>query len=83
MPRGKPSIPRKCRQQLLDAIKRLLILESQYPQARPLVAENWHLIDGETQALLDSLVEGLPTARVLLLLVLLPLGTTAAAMAHN
>ena len=32
-----------------------------------LVFEDLHWIDGETQALLDSLVESLPTAQVLLL----------------
>ena len=29
--------------------------------------ENLHWLDAETQTLLDSLIEGLPTARVLLL----------------
>ena len=32
-----------------------------------MVFEDLHWIDAETQALLDGLVEGLPTARVLLL----------------
>ena len=47
-------------------MKRLLLRES---QAQPLVVvfEDLHWIDGETQALLDSLVESLPTARLLLL----------------
>jgi DNA-binding NtrC family response regulator/tetratricopeptide (TPR) repeat protein len=63
--------PSQRRQQLLDAIKRLLIRESQI-QPTLLVAENLHWIDGETQALLDSLVEGLPTARLLLLVTFRP-----------
>jgi predicted ATPase len=50
----------------LDAVKHLLLRES---QAQPLlvVFEDLHWIDAETQALLDSLVESLPTARLLLL----------------
>ena len=44
----------------------MLLRES---QAQPLllVFEDLHWIDSETQALLDSLVESLPTARLLLL----------------
>jgi class 3 adenylate cyclase len=58
--------PPQRRQRTLDAIKRLLLRES---QAQPLllVFEDLHWIDSETQALLDSLVESLPTARMLLL----------------
>jgi hypothetical protein len=54
------------RQQTLDGVKRLLLRES---QVQPLVVlfEDLHWIDAETQALLDSLVESLPTARLLLL----------------
>jgi tetratricopeptide (TPR) repeat protein len=63
--------PPQRRQQLMDATKRLLIRESQL-QPVVLVAENLHWIDGETQALLDSLVEGLPTARLLLLVTYRP-----------
>ncbi len=58
--------PPQHRQRVLDAIKRLLVLESQV-QPILLVAENLHWIDGETQALLDTLVESLPTACLLLL----------------
>jgi class 3 adenylate cyclase/tetratricopeptide (TPR) repeat protein len=54
------------RRQTLDAIKRLLLRESQ-EQALLLVFEDLHWIDSETQALLDSLVESLPAARLLLL----------------
>ena len=50
----------------LQAIKRLLLRESQV-QPLLLVFENLHWIDTETQALLDSLIESLPTARMLLL----------------
>jgi len=54
------------RQRTLDAVKRLLLRES---QVQPLVVlfEDLHWIDAETQALLDSLVESLPTARLLML----------------
>ena len=48
------------------ALKRLLLRESQV-QPLLLVFEDLHWIDTETQALLDSLVESLPTARLLLL----------------
>jgi transcriptional regulator with AAA-type ATPase domain/tetratricopeptide (TPR) repeat protein len=54
------------RRRTLDALKRLLLRESQV-QPVALVFEDLHWIDGETQALLDSLVEGLPGARLLLL----------------
>ena len=47
-------------------VKRLLLRESQV-QPLLLVFEDLHWIDAETQALLDSLVESLPTARLLLL----------------
>jgi class 3 adenylate cyclase/tetratricopeptide (TPR) repeat protein len=58
--------PPQRRQQTLDAVKRLLLRES---EVQPLVVvfEDLHWIDGETQALLDSLVESLPAARLLLL----------------
>ncbi|HSX82667.1 MAG TPA: adenylate/guanylate cyclase domain-containing protein, partial [Candidatus Saccharimonadia bacterium] len=58
--------PPQRRRRTLDAIKRLLIRESQV-QPLLLVFEDLHWIDAETQALLDSLVESLPTARLLLL----------------
>jgi class 3 adenylate cyclase/predicted ATPase len=58
--------PPQRRQQTLDGIKRLLLRES---QVQPLLVlfEDLHWIDEETQALLDSLVESVPTARLLLL----------------
>jgi class 3 adenylate cyclase/tetratricopeptide (TPR) repeat protein len=58
--------PPQRRQRTLDAIKRLLLRESQR-QPLVLVFEDLHWIDSETQAVLDSLVESLPTARILLL----------------
>jgi class 3 adenylate cyclase/tetratricopeptide (TPR) repeat protein len=58
--------PPQRRQRTLDALKRVLLRESQI-QPLVLVFEDLHWIDSETQALLDSLVESLPTARVLLL----------------
>src|SRR5215470_1631915 len=58
--------PPQRRQLTLDAIKRLLLRESQV-QPLVLVFEDLHWIDSETQALLHSLVESLPTTRILLL----------------
>jgi tetratricopeptide (TPR) repeat protein len=58
--------PAQRRQRTLEAIKGLLLRESQV-QPLLLVFENLHWIDAETQAVLDSLVESLPTARMLLL----------------
>jgi predicted ATPase/class 3 adenylate cyclase len=58
--------PAQRRQRTLEALKRVLLRESQV-QPLLLVFEDLHWIDTETQALLDSLVESLPTARLLLL----------------
>jgi class 3 adenylate cyclase/tetratricopeptide (TPR) repeat protein len=58
--------PSQRRQRTLEALKRVLLRESQV-QRLLLVFEDLHWIDSETQALLDSLVESLPTARILLL----------------
>jgi predicted ATPase len=58
--------PPQRRQRTLDGLKRLLLRESQV-QPLLLVCEDLHWIDTETQALLDSLVESLPTTRLLLL----------------
>src|SRR5262249_43177143 len=58
--------PPQRRQRTLDGLKRVLLRESQV-QPLLLVFEDLHWIDTETQALLDSLVESLPTARLLLL----------------
>jgi class 3 adenylate cyclase/tetratricopeptide (TPR) repeat protein len=58
--------PPQRRQHTLQALKRVLLRESQV-QPLLLVFEDLHWIDAETQALLDSLVESLPTACLLLL----------------
>jgi class 3 adenylate cyclase/tetratricopeptide (TPR) repeat protein len=58
--------PRERRRRTLDAIKRLLLRESQV-QPLLVIFENLHWLDGETQAFLDSLVESLPAARMLLM----------------
>jgi class 3 adenylate cyclase/tetratricopeptide (TPR) repeat protein len=58
--------PLQRRQRTLDGVKRLLLRESQV-QPLLLVFEDLHWIDAETQALLDSLSESLPTTRILLL----------------
>jgi tetratricopeptide (TPR) repeat protein len=54
------------RQRTIDAVKRVLLRES---QAQPLlvVLEDLHWIDGDTQALVESLVESVPSHRLLLL----------------
>ncbi len=54
------------RERTLNAVKRLLLRESQV-QPLLLVFEDLHWVDTETQALLDTLVDSLPSARVLLL----------------
>jgi predicted ATPase len=58
--------PPRRRQRTLDAIRHLLLRES---QVRPLlvVFEDLHWIDSETQALLDGLVDSLGSARIVLL----------------
>ncbi len=63
--------PPQRRQRTLDAVKRLLLRESQV-QPLLVVFEDLHWIDGETQALLDSLVESLGSARLLLLITYRP-----------
>src|SRR5262247_2211313 len=69
LPDGSPFLtldPPQRRQRTLTALKRVLLRESQV-QPVLVVFEDLHWIDTETQALLDSLVESLPTARLLLL----------------
>src|SRR4029453_16942423 len=58
--------PPQRRQRLLDALKRVLLRESQV-QPLLLVFEDLHWIDTETQPLLDRLIDSLPTACILLL----------------
>jgi len=54
------------RRRTLDAIRQLLLRET---RERPLllIFEDLHWIDGETQSVLDSLVDSLPAARLMLL----------------
>jgi class 3 adenylate cyclase/tetratricopeptide (TPR) repeat protein len=58
--------PQQRRQRTLDAVKQLLLQEA---RAQPLllIFEDLHWVDGETQALLDGLVESLGSTRLLLL----------------
>ena len=58
--------PAQRRHRTLDAVKRLLLREAQV-QPLLVVFEDLHWVDGETQALLDSIVESLGSARLLLL----------------
>ena len=63
--------PAQRRQRTFDGVKRLLLRET---RRRPLVLvfEDTHWNDTETQALLDSFVDGLPAAQVLVLLTYRP-----------
>jgi class 3 adenylate cyclase/tetratricopeptide (TPR) repeat protein len=58
--------PSQKRHRTLESVKHLLLRECQV-QPVMTVFEDLHWIDGETQALLDSLVESLPTAALLVL----------------
>ena len=58
--------PSERRQRTLDALKRLLLRETQV-QPVLVVFEDLHWIDSETQAFLDYLIESLPTIRLLVL----------------
>ena len=63
--------PSQRRQHTLDAVKRVLFRES----ARNLlllVLDDLHSIDPETQALIDGIVDALPTARMLLVVIYRP-----------
>jgi class 3 adenylate cyclase/tetratricopeptide (TPR) repeat protein len=69
LPEDSPFVqldPPQRRQRTLDALKRVFLREGQ-EQPLLLVFEDLHWIDSETEALLNSLVESLPTARLLLL----------------
>src|SRR5262249_38558172 len=69
LPEDSPFVqldPPQRRQRTLDALTRVLLRESQeHPLL--LVFEDLHWIDSETQALVNHLIESLPTARLLLL----------------
>ncbi len=58
--------PPQRRQRTLNSVKRLLLRES-LVQPLLVVFEDLHWVDGETQALLDTLVESLGSARLMLL----------------
>jgi len=58
--------PEQRRQRTLDAVKGLLLREA-HEQPLLVIFEDLHWVDGETQAFLDTLVEGLGSARLLLL----------------
>ena len=58
--------PSQRRRRTLEAVTQLLLRESEV-QPLLLLVEDLHWIDAETQALLDGLVDNLPTARLLLL----------------
>jgi class 3 adenylate cyclase/tetratricopeptide (TPR) repeat protein len=58
--------PLNRRRATLGALKRVLLRESR-EQPLLLAFEDLHWVDSETQALLDGLVDALPTARILLL----------------
>jgi class 3 adenylate cyclase/tetratricopeptide (TPR) repeat protein len=58
--------PVQHRRRTLDAVRQLLLREAR-EQPLLLIFEDLHWIDGETQSLLDGLVESLPAARLLLL----------------
>jgi class 3 adenylate cyclase/tetratricopeptide (TPR) repeat protein len=66
-PRWEALDPAQRRRRTLEAVKRLLLRESQV-QPVLLVVEDLHWIDPETQAVLDSLVDSVATARLLLLI---------------
>ena len=59
--------PQQRRRQALDGVKRLLLGETRV-QPVIVVVEDLHWVDRETQALLETLVDSLPTARLLLVL---------------
>jgi class 3 adenylate cyclase/tetratricopeptide (TPR) repeat protein len=65
-PKWQALDPPTRRQRTLDALKRLLIRESQV-QPLSLALEDLHWVDSETQGFLDSLVESMPTASMLLM----------------
>jgi class 3 adenylate cyclase len=74
--------PSQRRQQILDAVRRLLLREAR-EQPLLLVFEDLHWIDSETQAFLDGLVESLGSARVLLLVNYRPLGIITRGVARR
>jgi class 3 adenylate cyclase/tetratricopeptide (TPR) repeat protein len=58
--------PADRRQRTIDAVKRLLLRQAR-EQPLMVIVEDLHWIDGETQAVLDTLVDALGSSRLLLL----------------
>ncbi len=58
--------PSERRRRIIEAVRALLLRESEI-QALVVIFEDLQWIDRETQAVLDALVDSLPTARILLL----------------
>jgi DNA-binding SARP family transcriptional activator/tetratricopeptide (TPR) repeat protein len=58
--------PEQRRQRTLDAVRQLLVREAR-EQPLVVVFEDLHWIDGETQAVLDTLVDSLASARLMLI----------------
>jgi hypothetical protein len=73
--------PAQRRQRTHDAVRRLLLREA---SERPLIVifEDLHWTDSETQALLDGLVDSLPSARLLLLVSYRPEFSIPGATSH-
>ena len=63
--------PRQRRQHTLAALRQLILRETEI-QPLLLLVEDLHWIDAETQAWLDGLVDGLPAARLLLVVTYRP-----------
>src|SRR5262249_7706771 len=63
--------PAQRRRRMLDGVRHLLLREAR-KQPVLFIFEDLHWIDGETQALLDGLVESLAPARILLLVTYRP-----------
>jgi len=65
-PEWHASDPPQRRHRTLEALKRLFLAESRV-QPLLLIFEDLHWVDSETQILLDTLIESLPAARILVL----------------
>ena len=70
-PRWETLDPDERRRRTLEAVKHLLLTQA-HRAPTCVVVEDLHWVDAETQAALDSLVEGLPAARLLLILTYRP-----------
>jgi predicted ATPase len=63
--------PRQRRRRTLNGVRQVLLREAR-EQPLLLIFEDLHWIDGETQALLDSLIDSLPAAQTLVLVTYRP-----------